>query len=941
MRSKTARSDSWGRRDSSSSIVKRRRTAVSRACHHTIEPLEARVLLSATVIDPTAVGQSSNISLTSGAQTYIYGEETGGEEPCGPFANGSGETVEDTNGVVAAGLAVTTQPTNSFTTNASYYTISGVGVSGYTNMQALYGQYVVSGAGEENSGSYEASVSFNLSQSALVVVMGLGSSQQEISFQGPNGLVTDAAVSGSGNGIPITAGIAHVNLGAGNYTIQETTSVTSDGQTLDNMVDLLGVYIFTGSGAGSGPSTVVAVPPAGTPSTVLTGTIVDNLGNVPSVSNPNEALLAVNNTLDLWVPFSYTTSVSSMDVQPYQDAADINPTLYSLQVLPPNGTWQFTATFISQADSISIVPEGAATSETSYKAATLLNLAELLPNLISFVTGPEGTGDIAATVLGIPTTAGQFLTLIADLENNNLDTPAPAGFTEAEQVLTAAASNPAEMVLAAPIAASDIASVFTNQNQLTQLANIIANATQNTPSTILKKIPEIAIGSQLESAVIYLGTELVKLYGELTTGSTIPGTAVFTAVSAAQVPIAGDVSSTTADISWQGVPISTGETATYTVCYDGPGDWWPNSVSTSNSSEVLGNLTPGTKYTFWVIETLSADGGSYNLALGSDTFTTLGTAPVSVLSISLPSQTITAGVPFSLTVDIEDQNGDLLTNDNSNVTIALSPDPILYGTTTVAAVNGVATFDNLYLNTSGNFSFVASDAADGLSASTPSSPVTITPAPAAKLAFIQNPTNATAGNAITPDVSVAIEDQYGNIVTTNNSRINLNLLGGPFGAFLLGQANIQVQNGVATFNGLSILKASDYSLEATDRGLASATSSPFAVTPGPAVQMLFVNQFPWLDSSGNTFNVQVALYDKYGNLATNDLSSVTLTLGARPKNGELTGDVTATVVNGIASFDDLSLNEDGWYSLVATDSNGIPSISLPLFYFNRDDFWPV
>jgi hypothetical protein len=105
--------------------------------------------------------------------------------------------------------------------------------------------------------------------------------------------------------------------------------------------------------------------------------------------------------------------------------------------------------------------------------------------------------------------------------------------------------------------------------------------------------------------------------------------------------------------------------------------------------------------------------------------------------------------------------------------------------------------------------------------------------------------------------------------------------------------------------------------------------------------MLFVNQFPWLDSSGNTFNVQVALYDKYGNLATNDLSSVTLTLGARPKNGELTGDVTATVVNGIASFDDLSLNEDGWYSLVATDSNGIPSISLPLFYFNRDDFWPV
>ncbi len=267
------------RLNSGSRIAKRRR-AVSRACRHILEPLEVRVLLSGsfpTVIDPTANQQNTSISVTPGAQVYLYGEATGGAHANSPLANGTGQSVTDTNGNLSADLAVTNQSSNSFTTSCNYYTMIGVGVSGYTNMQALYGQNVISGPGEVNSGTYQASVSFTLSQSALVVAMGLGSSQQSLSFQGPSGLVTDYAASNA----TVAGGIAHADLGPGSYTITETTSVTAVGQTLDNMADLLGVYIFTGSA-----STVVPSAAITTPSGTQSGNVTINYTLTDANSDP-------------------------------------------------------------------------------------------------------------------------------------------------------------------------------------------------------------------------------------------------------------------------------------------------------------------------------------------------------------------------------------------------------------------------------------------------------------------------------------------------------------------------------------------------------------------------------------------------------------------------------------------------------------------------------
>jgi hypothetical protein len=209
-----------------------------------------------------------------------------------------------------------------------------------------------------------------------------------------------------------------------------------------------------------------------------------------------------------------------------------------------------------------------------------------------------------------------------------------------------------------------------------------------------------------------------------------------------------------------------------------------------------------------------------------------------------------------------------------------------------------------------------------------------------------------------------VEDQYGNIVTSDNSYVILHVRGplskerdrdydldggfpggvDRFGDFALSAAcesrhlhtyRVQVQNGVAVFSNLSLDKAGTYTLKATDDCLAAATSNSFAVTPAAATRMVFLDM-PCINGRSKTFGVEVALFDKYGNLATNDTSSVTLSLGTHPKNAVLSGTLTEAVVNGVATFDGLSLSPSGCYALVAADSNGIPSVVSPHFYFGRD-----
>ena len=115
----------------------------------------------------------------------------------------------------------------------------------------------------------------------------------------------------------------------------------------------------------------------------------------------------------------------------------------------------------------------------------------------------------------------------------------------------------------------------------------------------------------------------------------------------------------------------------------------------------------------------------------------------------------TVGTPFAtssqpIIVWIEDASGNVLTGDNSTVSLAIGNNPgsgTLSGCGSAGAVNGVATFTGCTLNTAGNgYTLTATDSTDGLTNPAASNAFNI--AKASPTVTATGPANDTAGTAI-------------------------------------------------------------------------------------------------------------------------------------------------------------------------------------------------
>src|SRR5262249_32318004 len=162
--------------------------------------------------------------------------------------------------------------------------------------------------------------------------------------------------------------------------------------------------------------------------------------------------------------------------------------------------------------------------------------------------------------------------------------------------------------------------------------------------------------------------------------------------------------------------------------------------------------------------------------------------------------------------------GNVVTTDTSSVTVAIGTNPgggTLSGTTTVAAVAGVATFSNLSINKSGvGYTLTA---ADGSLTGATSNPFTITAEPPTHLAL---PPQPTAGGALSPLSTLEVLAAFSNIVTTNTSSVTVAIGTNPGGGTLSGTTTVAAVAGVATFSNLSLNKSGvGYTLTAVDGGL--------------------------------------------------------------------------------------------------------------------------
>ena len=184
-----------------------------------------------------------------------------------------------------------------------------------------------------------------------------------------------------------------------------------------------------------------------------------------------------------------------------------------------------------------------------------------------------------------------------------------------------------------------------------------------------------------------------------------------------------------------------------------------------------------------------------------------------------PSNTV-AGVAISpaVTVEVLDAFGNLVTFDTSNVTVAIGTNPgsgTLSGTTTVAAVGGVATFSTLSINKVGTGYTLT--AADGALTGATSNPFNITPAASDHLVIGVQPGNTVAGVLISPAVTVRVLDQFNNLVTTDTSNVTVAIGTNPSAGTLSGTTTVAAVGGIATFSTLSINKTGiGYTLTAAD-----------------------------------------------------------------------------------------------------------------------------
>ena len=211
------------------------------------------------------------------------------------------------------------------------------------------------------------------------------------------------------------------------------------------------------------------------------------------------------------------------------------------------------------------------------------------------------------------------------------------------------------------------------------------------------------------------------------------------------------------------------------------------------------------------------------------------TVPTAVgLAFTVQPSNTTAGIAINpaVAVAIRDASGNTITSATDRVTVALGTNPsggTLLSTTAVNAVNGVAIFSNLSIQ-SASTGYTLTVSSGTLTGATSRS-FAIAPAAPAQIAFAVQPSTTDVAQPITPAVQVAIQDAFANTVTGATNAVTLTLATNPGSGTLVGTKTVNAVGGIATFSGLSIDKAgTGYTLAATSVILAAATSAAFDIT---------------------------------------------------------------------------------------------------------------
>jgi len=382
----------------------------------------------------------------------------------------------------------------------------------------------------------------------------------------------------------------------------------------------------------------------------------------------------------------------------------------------------------------------------------------------------------------------------------------------------------------------------------------------------------------------------------------------FTLTPSTGTPLAGSpITMTVTAVSLTGTAYA-GVTVTLTVA-SGPGAG-QTYTATTNSSGIatfsISNNTPGTAtYTATATINSSAKSISSTVVWGNPPFSqvVIATQPVAGVSgAALTTQPV---------IELRDPLGNLSTSNSAvTATIQSGTGGTLGGTTTVNAVNGVATFTNLSLAGIVGTNYVIRFTAGSFTADsnnvTPSGPGAAT-----QLVLTTAPVSGASGAVFATQPALAIRDSAGNNVTSWPNAVTVAIQTGA-GGTLGGTTSVTPVNGVATFSGLSLggLVGTNYVLRFSSGPPAIALTvdtGNMTVTPGTATQLVLTTA-PVASASGAALATQpvVAIKDAQGNTVTTATGAVTVAIQSGT-GGTLGGTKTVNAVAGVATFSGLTL----------------------------------
>lgn len=370
------------------------------------------------------------------------------------------------------------------------------------------------------------------------------------------------------------------------------------------------------------------------------------------------------------------------------------------------------------------------------------------------------------------------------------------------------------------------------------------------------------------------------------------------------------------------------------------------TISLKSGTGTAGALVTGTARVSAVtglatFSTLSVDksGIGYQLvassgrltAATSTAFDVSAGAPVALQFVQQPAGAVT-GLSFLTQpkVAVVDSQGNVVTTSTASITVAAQQggsSVSVTGTSTVQAVNGVATFTNLALATI-QTSYTLTASSTGLSGATSATfDVVSASGSPVKLAIQTHPAGAQAGVAFGTQPVVVIQDANSAIVASASNLITLTIKAGSgTAAATISNAIIQAVSGVAAFSTTTIDKAgTGYVITATATGLVSADTTAFTVN-GPK-EIVFTTQPVGgrKDEPLTTFPT-VEIRDVTDRVITSSSDYVTLSIKTNTgsSGASLVGTIRRQATAGVVQFTGISLPMVGTnYVLVATADSGV------------------